>query len=248
MAKKPLQKSEICQKCGEHHPKCTGHKKRKNSPDGKLHPCMGSPMKTSRTRKCYNCGGKTPKGLASPNTKHGKYSKYLAKLPQTFAADASEFKDDPALIELREAVSVQKVRNTELFAELGEREPVEVWRMLKNHYLNFREELLELVDSCDDENQKAETLAKLEDFQKLLINGCAQEEKHDLVWRKIEASQERLRKLAKTESKRLKDSGEYISKEGFTVYNLTVQQIIMESIPDAAIRNNISEKFIQAGL
>lgn len=238
-------------------PKCSANKKKKNGGGKCSNPAMVN-------GKCRMHGGKTPKGLASPNLKTGAYSSYL---PKNFFTRAQDFKADPALIELGEAVSVQKVRITELFQELGTREPVEVWRRLAKRYQDWQLEEKELEDAqkAYDMNffenpaaqerakarleQKKERAAELhQEFAALLIDGCAAEEKAEIVWKKIEAAQERLRKLDETESKRLKDSGEYVSKEGFQIYNLLVQQIIIENVSDSTVRKAISEKLISAGL
>lgn len=200
--------------------------------------------------KCRVHGGKTPKGLNSPNLKHGGYSSYL---PKGFAERTDQFAADPNYTELKEAIGVQKTRITELFAELEEREPVEVWRKLKRLYLRWQDLLKEVEfdefgEVPDDYPKKQAIEFAQVEFETLLINGCAAEEKADMVWKKIEASQDRLRKLNETESKRIKESGEFITKEGFAIYNLYVQQIIIENVPDAAVRNTIADKLISAGL
>lgn len=64
--------------------------------------CGALALKVSRTQKCRVHGGKTPKGPASPNWKHGRY----AKMPADLLDDYEEALNDTALLSLAREVAI----------------------------------------------------------------------------------------------------------------------------------------------
>lgn len=64
--------------------------------------CMAKPSKGSTV--CRIHGGKSPKGLASPHLREGRYSKYMPKGLRPIAKEAYE---DPELLSLRDELVVQ---------------------------------------------------------------------------------------------------------------------------------------------
>lgn len=68
--------------------------------------CETWPMKNG-TGKCMKHGGKSPRGLDSPNTKTGKYSKHM---PTRFKDRAEELKSNRDLLDMREDVEMITLR------------------------------------------------------------------------------------------------------------------------------------------
>lgn len=68
---------------------------------------------------CYHHGGKSPRGAASANFKHGRYS---LNLPTRLAGKYEQAKSDPDLLALKEEISLTDVRITELLERIGEDE------------------------------------------------------------------------------------------------------------------------------
>jgi hypothetical protein len=75
---------------------------------------------------CRYHGGATPRGIASPNFKHGKYSK---DLPKGLIARYEQAAQDPELLALRDEIALLDARMVELMHKLGGGEAdQEVWK------------------------------------------------------------------------------------------------------------------------
>lgn len=79
---------------------------------------------TGPRRRCVNHGGRTPRGNASPNFKHGRYSKYL---PAHLLDRYSQGQRDEQLLDLRQRIALLDVRLTELLEQLDGKRDAEVW-------------------------------------------------------------------------------------------------------------------------
>lgn len=78
--------------------------------------------------RCRVHGGATPKGVASPNFRHGRYSK---SMPEHLASRYAEALTDSRLLELRDEISLVDVRMADLLAKLDEEvkpDDSEVWK------------------------------------------------------------------------------------------------------------------------
>lgn len=108
--------------------------------------------------RCRNHGGLTPKGIASPNYKHGRYSKHL---PNHLRDRYNESFNDPELTALRDDLALIDVQIGEALTavyssdvEDGPRvllEKIKVCRLavLENDIISSRlPDLIELLDEC----------------------------------------------------------------------------------------------------
>ncbi len=77
---------------------------------------------------CYHHGGKTPRGMASANTKSGRYSK---DLPTRLAARYDEARHDSELLVLREDVALIDARLADVLGRVDTGESGEKWRQLR---------------------------------------------------------------------------------------------------------------------
>lgn len=194
--------SDVCKKCGQVHTGCLAHKTKRDD-EGKLIPCGQRPMKTSRTQKCHMHGGKTPKGKASPQYKHGKKSKSLSKI---------DFLPDPALAERTHALAMDVIRNLEDsikinamiescdIEKLGSTESRKAWSVLSGLVIDYREA------------KKPETQSRIFDkIEQIVKNGAGE----GALIRDIRVSQEAQRRLTETAVKARKDRSETLTVENF---------------------------------
>ena len=81
--------------------------------------CGKRPMKTSRTQKCRSHGGSSPKGVASPSFKHGRYSHVPAVLLDNYEAAL----DDSSLLAMTREVALVEAMMADVLrqweAEIG---------------------------------------------------------------------------------------------------------------------------------
>lgn len=71
---------------------------------------------------CYHHGGKSPKGLAHPSTKSGRYSKYLpARLAERYEAALT----DPDLLALRDEIALTDADVGRILEHLDTDEPTD---------------------------------------------------------------------------------------------------------------------------
>lgn len=76
------------------------------------------------TTKCRAHGGATPRGMASPNYKHGRFSKYM---PRHLLTHYKAAMSDGKLISLREDLAVIDARMAELMGRIEGRESANAW-------------------------------------------------------------------------------------------------------------------------
>jgi hypothetical protein len=70
--------------------------------------------------RCRLHGGKTPGGIASPNWKHGRYSRYV---PNGLRRDYERTVADPDLLSIEDLVAAQRARLCEIFRSMSQLEP-----------------------------------------------------------------------------------------------------------------------------
>jgi hypothetical protein len=90
------------------------------------HPCRQRPMLNGR---CRMHGGATPRGVASPHFKHGRYSKAL---PVRLAAVYEQARTDDDLLAVRDEAALVQARIGELLTCLADDDAAEgderIWR------------------------------------------------------------------------------------------------------------------------
>jgi hypothetical protein len=137
---------------------------------------------------CRYHGGLTPRGIASPHFKHGRYSKYLpARLSQRYLEAAG----DPELLALRDDIALVDARTSELLATLDSGESGRLWRDL----LALRREFVEATRAGDE----ARGRIILADLMNAIQRGAADFER----WGEVVDLLERRRRLVDSEQKRL---------------------------------------------
>lgn len=231
MKEKSVEKK--CLECGEVHARCIGHKKRKNSPDGKLHPCQKYPLK-SRSG-CRLHGGKTLLGKAHPNFTDGRQSKYqfmpnlLATRVETLVFDAIE--------NLETSIRIQMTLESQMYEKLGTGESSEAWIKLKTAVTDY-----DNAYHIPDKNKSAQEKAKAFGMIKFIVNTGISE---TFLIRDIQGIQETQRKLTETVTKCRKEIQETYTSEQWNSFLEIVMRIIRNNV-DSRQLNNIQTALLAA--
>ena len=96
--------------------------------------CRNYEQKNGRCSERH--GGKTPRGFANPNTKHGRTSKAL---PTRLAANYEAVISDPELVSLTSNIAVFSARLDDLLVRVDSGEAGRIWRELRETYAALEE-------------------------------------------------------------------------------------------------------------
>ena len=160
---------------------------------------------------CYHHGGKTPRGLASPNLKTGRRSKYLAPLLQVAYCESAN--SDQAKTLEDEIVQVD-MRITELLGCLQTGERGTVWDDLQVLYADMQ------------------SGAALDEIQTRLGEIAAKGKQTTAAWRELGEWQDRKARLCAAEAKRAKDSMETVSESQMNFYRAAVVRAVILHVQD----------------
>jgi hypothetical protein len=84
---------------------------------------------------CHSHGSGTPRGIASPNLKHGRYSPYL---PNRLLDRLEEGIKDPELLNMRQDIALLGARTTELLQRVDQGESGRLWTALRDKAKDVR--------------------------------------------------------------------------------------------------------------
>jgi hypothetical protein len=179
--------------------------------DARGRPICNSPKRHKETRsrcrqwqglgvngRCGIHGGKTPNGVDMPNFKHGRTSKYRDVLKPEHVEMFDQLIEDPDYAGLREDIAVTRLRLREAMALYSEIDEQALQKLIQA--AGYASEVLEGEYDSDDVEQ-------------LLIEivGYAKQVKAHLTLSSvIDRSQETVRKLVETETKRITSEQEQI--------------------------------------
>lgn len=92
-------------------------------------PCQKSPMNGSS--RCRLHGGKSLKGAAHPNFKHGRYSKFM---PHHLVGRYKESVNDPELLSLQQDIALLDARITEMLESMEQEDADKnkIWAEIQN--------------------------------------------------------------------------------------------------------------------
>lgn len=178
-------------------------------------PCQNRPMANGR---CRMHGGSTPNGFGLPQTKTGRYSKYLPGRMLEHYADAI---NDPELLNLRQEIALAEARITDLLSRVDSGESGELWQETREAWNRFRE--AHYAGLTDDEMEAVDEL----DY--LLRRGQADY----AVWHEVMVMIEQRRKLVESERRRLVDMQQMITAE---------QAMALVSAIIDTVRRNVSDR------
>lgn len=174
-----------------------------------------------RNGRCRMHGGLTPAGIASPNFKTGRYSKYIpARLLKRYA----EGESDSTLMDLRDEIALTDTRISDLLGRADLGDSVELWERLRTQLARH---------DAGDTSAHAEC-------KRLVEKGIADHH----TWDALPPLIEQRRKLVESEAKRLKDMRLMITAEQVMTFVATLSAIVKAHVKDEEILANISRDLI----
>jgi hypothetical protein len=176
---------------------------------------------------CQVHGGKTPRGVASPHYKTGRYSKVL---PARLAARYIESQADPRLLELRDDISLLDARLEDLLARVDTGESGALWGKL----LTAKTELASISGTSAEATLKRQALMGY--ILDLITKGHADHQ----AWRELGGVLEQRRKLVESERKRLVEMQQVVTSERMVILIGQMVTIIKEHVHDRGILQAIS--------
>lgn len=181
--------------------------------------------------RCYHHGGPTPKGVASPNWKHGRYSKYL---PTRYLDRYMEGVNDPELNSLKQEAAVTIVRMSELFQRIDSGESGHLYRQMKKEKVQFQK--------ASKEKRLDAAKEHLEEILRLIDHGLGDW----AIWDEIRATMEQHRKLVESERKRLVEMHQLITMDEGLALIRFIEGLIKEHVSDKREVAAISEQLAVA--
>jgi len=165
--------------------------------------------------KCQVHGGKTPKGVASPHFKTGRYSKHL---PTRMMADYKASLADPELLNLRAEIAITDARINDLLKRVNSGESGEVWRQLRETYDLFRGAV----------GNTALATQYLDEINSLIKRGNSDA----AIWRELNSNLEQRRRLVDSEAKRMKDMHQMVRSDEFALFVKAYMEALVENVKD----------------
>ena len=175
---------------------------------------------------CAMHGGKTPQGIALPQTKQGRYSQHL---PSRLLATYETAKTDPELLALRDEVALIDARLTDLLKRVETGESGAVWRQVRETFAEYR--------TAKATNKTAEADSALCELESLITRGVADE----LAWIDVRATLEQRRKLVESERKRLVEMQQMVSADQAMLMVRALTAAVREHVRDPAVLRAITD-------
>jgi hypothetical protein len=177
---------------------------------------------------CYHHGGRTPRGIASPQTVHGRYSKDLpTRLAATFAARLA----DPSLLELSPDLAMLDTLATEAVHRLGTAESGAAWRALRAAKAEFEE-----ATSAKDTGAQRKQLAEI---MRLIDRGLGEA----VIRTELGELLERRGRLVAIETRRIALAKETLSAGEAMVLVHALISAVREGVHDPATLATIEASF-----
>ena len=180
--------------------------------------------------RCRMHGGKTPRGLALPQTTHGRYSK---DLPTRLLADYERALQDSDLLELRSEIALLDSRLSDLLQRVDTGEAGALWKQLNHLYDDFIE-----ASRREDRSTANRALVSMQDIIQRGRDDYA-------AWDEVKAVIEDRRRLVETERKRMLDMQLMVRSDRFMLFVTALASSVKKHIKDrdtlAAISRDIAE-------
>ena len=187
-------------------------------------PCKKWAMPNGR---CRLHGGLQPNGLASPNFKDGRYSKYL---PARLAGKYLEAQNDPELLNLGGEIGLVEARIAELLEGVDRDAAGRVWAKIRATYDD-----LDLAMKTGDSGG---TIACMAELGKLTRTG----NRDYYAWEEIVKLIEQRRKLVDSERKRRVDMQNMITADRAMLLVSAIVGVIRDNVADRKVLTRISNE------
>lgn len=171
--------------------------------------------------RCAMHGGKTPRGVDSPHTKHGRYSK---DLPTRLAGRFEQAIKDAELIQLNREAALLDTRIGELLEQIDAEGTGAIFKLLAKAWTDYR---------AAKEGDKPTSLMVVE---QLIERGMAQE----ITWAEIYSLIEQRRKVVESEAKRQTQLKQTLTVSQAMTLLTAVVDIVKRNVSDDDILRSVS--------
>jgi hypothetical protein len=171
---------------------------------------------------CYMHGGPSPTGIALPQFKHGRYSKYL---PSRLAGRYEEAISDPELLALKDDIGLLDTRLAQVVAALNTGESQEAWLALFALWSQLDQEMQTLlVDGEPPESMERTVISLGETIKRGLSEGY--------VWSEVRGLLKERSSLVGAEQKRLVEMQQYVTATQAMNFIGAVMASVKEHVSD----------------
>ncbi len=196
---------------------CQAHSKRTKEP------CNGKAVKGRKY--CRMHGGTSKVGMALPQTKNGRYSAYM---PTRMLARYQQAATDPALLSLREEITLLDARLADVLSRVDTGESGQLWAKTR--------EVFKLLQRAMAAGDAAETRYQLAELDTLLGRGVADWS----AWNEIHKLLNQRRALVESERKAIMDARTAMSIDQGMVMVEALIQAVRAHVKDPAALAGIS--------
>lgn len=186
------------------------------------------PALTGKT-VCYHHGGKTPQGIAIPQTKSGRYSKHI---PTRMLATYETAKIDPELLALQDEVALIDARLVDLLKRVDTGESGATWRKVGEAFRSYQQAL-----SSSKTDAKKDASDYLHDLHMLIVDGASDE----AAWTEIRSVVNQRRSLVESERKRLVEMQQMVGADQAMLLVRSLVASVREHVRDPAILRAITD-------
>lgn len=190
-------------------------------------PCKKHPV-PGRNR-CNLHGGKSPRGMQHPRSKHLRYSKDI--IGRQLAQKYEEARTDPELLSLRDEIALSQARIGELLNSVEFGESLKAWQELRSAYDEFV-----LAHRAGNNAEASQQLSRI---GQIITRGNNQHQ----TWEEIWDTSGHKRRLAETERKRMSNMQQMMTYEQ-AMNMLTFVVSIMRRRVYQQLDNNAAEELL----
>lgn len=178
--------------------------------------------------KCHYHGGKSPKGIASPNFRTGRHSKFL---PERMLQSYMDAQQDTELISLRAELSVVDARISDLLSRVDTGEAGRIWKAAVQAWDSYKRARYSANPDL--------LIAAEHDLDGLLHDGLDDY----AAWSEVEDLINLRRRLASDERRRLVDMQQMMSYEQGMTMASALLEAVRSSVTDRAQLAEIQMNF-----
>lgn len=205
----------ICPECGMEMPEV-------------IERCEKSPM-VGRER-CRFHGGATPRGVASPHFRHGRFSK---NLPTRMISDYERALADPEMVAHREDIALLDARLEDVLRRVDSGESGQVWKELRSEWQRFT--------TARANQDGAEMASALEEVGRRIGQGYGDY----VAWGEVRSILEQRRKMAASERDRLIKAQLMMPIEKAMALMGGIEAILKTHINDPVLLMNIGNDILR---
>ncbi|MCB0041800.1 MAG: hypothetical protein KDE23_19085 [Caldilinea sp.] len=175
---------------------------------------------------CYHHGGKTPGGMALPQYKTGRYSKYL---PERLRERYSAGLEDGDLLALNNEVALVDARLADLLGRVDSGESGEAWKLAQAAW--------QAVKLARTNGRKDAELAAELQLEQVIERGLGDA----LAWNELGVLLDRRERLVRSERRRLVEMQQTMTVEQAMLLMGAMAALVDEHVTDRAAKAAISD-------